>query len=170
MDNQKLYKQVLLNITESDYHNASLTLEKIFESKLRTRIGTSLQRVDEGLFDRLGARFSGLGAGAKAKVQNLATRVGSATKAMGQNVVGAATGKGFTAGQSTVDAANKQIAANDPRKAAKAAQADNLIASFAKDLSILYPGLNTNKILQNLRSQINLSRPPAKPAAAPVTP
>ncbi len=155
---QKLYRQVLLNITESDYNQANNTLEKIFESKLRDRISASLQRVDEGLFDRLGARASGLGAGVKAKLQNLGTRAGSAVKAVGQNVAGAVTGQGFSSGQATVDAANKKIAANDPRKAAKASQADNLMASFAKDLSTLYPDINPQKVLASLRSQINFSK------------
>lgn len=168
----KFYSQFLLNLTESDYSKANDALEKIFEAKLRARIHTSLQQVDEGLFDRLGAKASGLGAGLKAKVQNLGTRVGSTVKAVGQNVAGAATGKGFTSGQATVDAANKSIAKNDPRKAAKAAQADSLMASFAKDLSTLYPDINPQKILGSLRTQLNLSKgvKPAVPAPVAAKP
>lgn len=159
MQHKKLYNKVLLNISESDYNQAKINLEKIFEAKLRARIATSLQQVDEGLFDRLSARAAGFGAKIKSKAQNIGTRVGSSVKAIGQNVAGAATGKGFSTGQATVDAANKDIAANDPRKAAKAAQANNIIASFAKDLSTLYPSINPQKLLSNLRTQLNLAKP-----------
>lgn len=164
-----LHKKLIYNLTESNYAEANKILEQIAEAKVRDRIGASVQRVDEGLFDRLGARASGLGAGIKAKAQNLATRVGSAGKAVLQNVKGAATGQGFSQGQATVDAANKRIAANDPAKKQKAAQADALIASFAKDLSILYPSINPQKLLSNLRAQINLARPVAAPAAKPTS-
>lgn len=155
---QQLCKQFLLQITENNYTKANDTLESLVESKLRKRIGVSLKRVDEGLFDRLGAKAAGVGANIKAKTQNFGNRVGSATKAIGQNVAGAVTGKGFGAGQATIDAANKQIAANDPKKRAKAAQADSIINSFAKDISTLYPDINPQKVLANLRSQINFSK------------
>lgn len=165
----QLHKKLIFNLTESNYAEANKLLEQIAEQKVRDRISTSLKRVDEGLFDRLGARVSGLGAGLKAKAQNVATRVGSTGKAMVQNVKGAATGQGFSQGQATVDAANKQIAANDPAKRAKAAKADALIASFAKDLSILYPGINPQKLLGNLRTQLNLARPVPKPTPPPAS-
>lgn len=159
MADKKTYKQFLYHITENDYHKANQCLEALFEAKLRNRINVSIQRVDEGLFDRLGAKASGFTAGLKTKAQNIGTRVGSAAKAVGQNIVGAATGQGFSAGQATVDAANKQIAGNDPRKAAKAAKADSIIASMEKDLSTLYPNINVKNALAKLRAQLNFSKP-----------
>lgn len=166
---QASYKKFILLISEGNYAEANKVIETIAEQKIAKRIQ---QQVNEGIFDRLGARAAGLGAGIKARVQNLGTRVGSAAKAVGQNVVGAATGKGFGQGQATVDAANKDIAGNDPRKRAKAAQADNLIASFGKDLSILYPGLNVAKLLKSLRTQLNFAAAaaPAPAAASTSTP
>jgi hypothetical protein len=164
----KLYNRFVLLVSESNFAEAMKVLEQITEAKIARRVQ---EQLDEGFFDRVGARAAGLGAGVKAKAQNFATRAGSAVKAVGQNIGGAVTGKGFSQGQATVDAANKEIAANDPRKKAKAAQADNLIASFAKDLEALYPGMNTAKVLQSLRTLINLtpvaSAKPAAPAAAP---
>lgn len=155
---QTPYKQFIYHVTENDFNKANKAIEKIFEDKLRQRINNTLKRVDEGLFDRLGAKTAGLGAGLKAKAQNAVTRGTSAVKAVGQNVVGAVTGQGFQAGQNTVNAATAQIDANNPVKRAKAAKANSLIGSIEKDLSTLYPDVNVKKALVNLRAQLNFSK------------
>jgi len=47
---------LLHQITENNYHDASSTFECLLESKVRERVKKRLQRVDEGLFDRLRAK------------------------------------------------------------------------------------------------------------------
>jgi hypothetical protein len=162
-----LHKQFIHGVTDDNYVKANEALEAIIEAKLRQKIQTSLKQVDEGLFDRLGAQAAGVGANWKAKAQNFGNRVSSSAKAIGQNIGGAVTGKGFSAGQKTVDTANKQIAANDPAKRKKAAQADSILASVKKDLQTLYPGVNVDKALTGLRMQLNLFKPKAAPVAKP---
>lgn len=153
-----LHKKIIYNISENNLSEANKLLEQLIEARLRARVQATLQQVDEGILDRLGAKASGLGAGLKAKAKNFATNVISKPKAAVQAAVGAATGGGFDAAANTLKSAQASVAANDPAKKAKAAQANNLLASFAKDLSTLYPDVNAQKVLANLRSQLNFSK------------
>lgn len=153
-----VHKQLILNVSQDNYSEANKKLEALIEQKLRQRIEKSLETIDEGLFDRLSAKTSAIGAGLKAKTQNFITKASAKPKAAVQAAVGAVTGKGFNDAQETLAQADKDIASNDPRKKAKAAQADSLINSFAKDLSTLYPDVNVKKALSNLRTQLNFSK------------
>jgi len=154
----QLHKKIIYNLSEGNYSEANKHLEQLVESKVRERINQSLQQVDEGLFDRLAAKTAGGVVGLKAKAQNLGTKLSAKPKAAIQAAKGAVTGTGFDAAANTLKTAAQDIAANDPRKKAKAAQANNLMASFAKDLSKLYPDVNVQKVLSNLRTQLNFSK------------
>ena len=70
-----LHYKLLHQLTENNYSEASNTLECLLESKIRNRVKRKLQRVDEGLFDRLRAKASGTWSGVKAKAQNVGGEV-----------------------------------------------------------------------------------------------
>lgn len=156
-----LHSKLLYQLTENNYSDASKTLECLLESKIRNRVKRKLQRVDEGLFDRLRAKASGTWSGVKAKAQNVGTRVSSVGKALSQ-VMNDEGGEGVQRGIETLRGAGKQIKANDPLKVKKAKQADSLIAAFERDLSKLYPGLKADKALRTIRQQINMTKAPEK--------
>lgn len=156
-----LHYKLLHQLTENNYSEASNTLECLLESKIRDRVKRRLQRVDEGLFDRLRAKASGTWSGVKAKAQNVGTRVSSVGKALSQ-VMNDEDGEGIQRGMETLRDAGKQIRSNDPLKVKKAKQADSLIAAFERDLSKLYPGLKTDKALRTIRQQINMTKVPEK--------
>ena len=156
-----LHYKLLHQLTENNYSEASNTLECLLESKIRDRVRRKLQRVDEGLFDRLRAKASGTWSGVKAKAQNVGTRVSSAGKALSQ-VMNDEDGEGIQRGMETLRSAGKQIRSNDPLKVKKAKQADSLIAAFERDLSKLYPGLKADKALTIIRQQINMTKVPEK--------
>lgn len=156
-----LHSKLLHQITENNYRGASSTFECLLESKIRERVKKRLQRVDEGLFDRLRAKASGTWSGVKAKAQNVGTRVSSAGKALSQ-VMNDEDGEGVQRGMETLRSAGKQIRSNDPLKVKKAKQADSLIAAFERDLSKLYPGLKADKALRTIRQQINMTKAPEK--------
>lgn len=156
-----LHYKLLHQLTENNYSEASNTLECLLESKIRDRVRSRLQRVDEGLFDRLRAKASGTWSGVKAKAQNVGTRVSSVGKALSQ-VMNDEDGEGVQRGMETLRSAGKQIRSNDPLKVKKAKQADSLIAAFERDLSKLYPGLKVGKALTTIRQQINMTKVPEK--------
>ena len=160
-NSKPLQYKLLHQLTENNYSDASKTLECLLESKIRNRVKRKLQRVDEGLFDRLRAKASGTWSGVKAKAQNVGTRVSSAGKALSQ-VMNDEDGEGVQRGMETLRSAGKQIRSNDPLKVKKAKQADSLIAAFERDLSKLYPGLKAGKALTAIRQQINMTKVPEK--------
>ena len=153
--NQSITK-FIYHLTEGNYKGADLELSRIVDAKVTDRLKQRM--IEEGLFDRLGAKASGLWAGTKAKAQNLATKVTTKPKAAFQAAKGAVTGQGFDQATKTLAQGARNIANNDPAKAAKAAKADSIIASFEKDLKSLYPNLNTSALLGKLRSQLNFAK------------
>jgi hypothetical protein len=114
--------------------------------------------INEGMFDRLDARFQGMKANLKTKAKNFGTKVSAAPKAAMQGVKAAFNGGDFSKPAETIKTAQKQIAANNPAKAAKAAQINSIVSSIRKDLSKLYPTAKVDKALDNLKTNLQFTK------------
>lgn len=116
------------------------------------------ESINEGMFDRLDARFQGMKANLKTKAKNFGTKVSAAPKAALQGVKAAFNGGDFSKPAETIKTAQKQIASNNPAKAAKSAQINSIVSSIRKDLSKLYPTAKVDKALDNLKTNLQFTK------------
>lgn len=107
-------------------------------------------RLDEGFFDRLSANLSAKKKEIKTKVGNSIDKFKNRTKAVGQAVVGAATGD-LSKAQQTLASAPKT---KDAKELGKRQKAVSILNSVYRDLEKLFPGKDIQQELVQLYNKL----------------
>lgn len=135
MSQEKQISQLINALLSDDLATADKYLKGVMETKLVARIQEADAQLEEGFFDRLGAKTAGLKAGIGTKAQNFGTGVKGGLKAAGQAVTGNLGKAALTLGK-TAGAINK----NDASAAAKNATIQSITQTVETDLTKLFPG------------------------------
>lgn len=122
-------------VLNDDLAAADGILKDIMSEKLANQIRSVDEQLEEGFFDRLGARAAGTTARVGAKLKNFGTKFGSGLKAVGQGVTG-----DFKGAAKSLTNAQKAVDKNDPQTASKKATLDSITSSIETDLQALFPG------------------------------
>lgn len=149
--------QFLNSVLADDLSTAKTQLANVMETKLNKRVRDINAILDEGIFDRIGARASGVGAKLGAQATNFGTKISGGVKAAGQAVTG-----NFKGAAKSLTGAQQSADKNDAAKAEAIAKLQSIKGSVLADLQKLFPGVDPTAV-SNVAAAIDAIGQKAKP-------